>query len=486
MKHRMHHFMISVLMAAATGAALIFTACTRIPEKSDRINMTSLSPRLQPLFEKTKTVCFGRFVMSVPTSATVVFGPAEVEYPIEHFARESGNISKRVAERLILVEEDRRFLLDGDIDRLPLFGKVIDGTFPGQKFVFGSKDQVSYSVYSYVPIGGDLFVQTIDGALSKDAEIRSLVSNLEKIASHLRLRAADDIPTEQGTCIDGGFVPLNLEFERVTVGVRLKEFPDVHFSVDVHKNQNRLDESGSAELMLQRAEEQAKKQGLGYVYARIKSFRRGTRQLGSWEGFEIVARKPVYMDDTDAHEFRFQSLGSVNDPLLPQLDVRLDSGVKNDRKTSVRPGITDEEAIALWDRLIGTIRVRETNDAKFNKPVHAKIPLASLVVTGATCPQTGWWQCTEGDNIDGGRRRHFTVGDLMPHAILIGEPNLWQKLTGERPRHEMATIWKLVDYSVEPAAPPPKADKPAPLAALAPPPPLPEADATKDAPPSMS
>lgn len=471
-----------VYALALVALTNFLSACNRTAEPIARQTMITLSPRLQPLFDKTRTICFGRFLMQIPATATVVYGPAEVETPIEYFEGHGAKVAEHLAERLAEVQKEQEFLLKEDLLTLPLFGKVIDGSIPGQKIVFGSKNQIGYTIYSFVPVGKDLFVQHLNSVLPQNDRIVTI----NKVASGLRFRSEDEIPSVPGTCIEGGFVQLEQKYERVTVGVRLKEFPDVHFSVEVHKNQERLPESGRMELMREQAKEDAGKRGLGSLFDRIKIFRQETRQLGTWKGMEIATRTPAHDGDTEAHEFRFQSLGAVNDSLQPQLDVRLDSGVKNDRRASVKPSITDEEAIALWDKLINSIRVRPADGVKNTAAGPLKIPLASLVVTGATCPQTGWWQCTEGDNIDGGRRRHFTVGDLMPHAILIGEPNLWQKLTGKRPRHEMATIWKLVDYSVEPAAPPPKADKPAPLAALAPPPPLPEADATKDAPPSMS
>ena len=444
--------------------------------------MSTLSPRLQPLFEKTRTICFGRFLMQIPATAAVVYGPAEVETPIEYFEGHGAKVAEHLAERLAEIQKEQEFLLKEDFLTLPLFGKVIDGAIPGQKIVFGSKNQIGYTIYSFVPIGKDLFVQHLNSVLPQ----YDRTATFNRVASNLRFRSEDEIPPEPGTCIEGGFVQLEQKYERVTVGIRLKEFPDVHFSAEVHKNQERLAESGRMELMREQAKEDAEKRGLGLLFARIKILRQGTRQLGTWKGMEIATRTPAHDDDTEAHEFRFQSLGVVNDSLQPRLDVRLDSGVKDDRRASVKPSITDEEAIALWDKLINSIRVRSHDGTKNTAAEPPRIPLASLVVTGATCPQTGWWQCAEGGNIDGGRRRHVTAGEPMPHAILLGEPNLWQRLTRDRPRYTRETVWKLVDFDAEPAAPPLKADALSPLAALAPMPLLPEADAKRDEPPSMS
>lgn len=431
-----------VLRVILVTTATYLGACGRTPESFKRADMTSLSPRLQSLFEKTKIVCFGRFVIQIPATATVVFGPAEAGPEISYLPGDGRGIARHLARNLAEVEDSREFLDSRDIARLPLFGKVIDGIVPGQKIVIDSKDGVGYYINSYVPIGEGLFVQHVGSLMHQDYDARLF----NDVAKHLRLRGDDEIPAEPGTCIAGGFLPISLEYERVTIGVRLKEFPDVHLSVEVHKNQDRLDEGGRLELMLKDGEESAKRRGNGDAYARIKTFRRGDMQLGVLKGYEMVARKPAYKDDTDAHEFRFQSLGAVHDPLQPRLDIRLDTGVKNNRTARTAPSITDEEAIALWDKLIGTIRVRQTADAKQSQPIPAKVPLGKLTATGDLCTQKGWWQCVEGDNIEGGRRRHFVEGESLPHVVLLGKPNLWQRLSGNRPKHTTTTVWKLVDY----------------------------------------
>lgn len=403
--------------------------------------MPSMSTPLKAVFEKTKTICFGRFTLEVPITAAVIFGPAEVGPEISYLPDEGGQIAQYVESDLQDIETSRKYFDKEDIARLPHFGKVIEGVLPGQKIVFDSKDRVGYYINSYVSVGKDLFVMNYGSVLHQDYDL----DEFNTLAANLRLLADEEVPEEPGTCIGRGFLSMELDYERVRIGVRLQEFPDVHLSIDVHKNRERLEESGRLERMLEQGEQLAKAQGHGAAYARIKTLRRGARELGPWKGFEMLARKPAYNDDTEAHEFYFHSLGAVNDSLRPQLDVRLNSGVKNNRTASIKPSLTDEEAIALWDKLIGTIRVRETGNAKPSADP-AKEPLGKLTATGNPCTQQGWWQCMEGDNVEGGKRRHFKQGELMPHAILLGEPNFWQKLTGDRPRHKTATVWQLTDY----------------------------------------
>jgi hypothetical protein len=346
------------------------------------------------------------------------------------------------------IEEEREYLLKDDIPDLPLFGKVIDGVLPGQKIVFGSKDQVSYAIYSFVPLGRDLFVQHLDTVLPESER----VTTFNRVANHLRSRSEGEIPSEAGTCIEGGFVPLDQKYEWVAIGVRLKEFPDVHFSVDVHKNLDHLRKGSSLSMLREQAKEMAVAGGLGAVFARTTILRQHERQLGMWKGEELALRTPAYKNDLEAHEFRFHSMGAVHDPLQPELDIRLDSGVKGDSKAKVKPSITDEEALALWDKLITTIRVRQPSDAT-RAGAPARTPIASTVPTGGVCPETGWWECTDRKNIEGGTRRVLKAGERMPHAVLLREPGLWRNLTGSS-RRSIQTIWKLVDYVDETATPP--------------------------------
>lgn len=354
-------YLLKVIAGTTLIVATAFlSACVQHPESFKKPDMTTLSPRLQSLFETTKTVCFGRFVIDIPATATQVFGAAGEAGPeIFYLAGAGDQVAQYVAADLAEAENDRKFLSQKNAASLPLFGKVLDGIVPGQKLTINSKDQVGYFINSYISLGNDLFIQHIGSVLPKNYD----ASMFNDIARHLRLRTEDEIPTEPGSCIAGGFLPIPLDYERVSIGIRLKELPDVHLSIEVHKNGNRLEAGADLETLLKEGEAMARAEGHSGAYARIKTFRRGPRQLGPWQGSEMLARKPAYKKDTEAHEFYFHSLGAVNDPLQPQIDIRLDSGVKGNATARTRPSITDEEAVALWDKLIGTIRVRPIVEA---------------------------------------------------------------------------------------------------------------------------
>ncbi len=421
----------------------LFTACNHNTESAPDAIM-NISDRLEMLFEKTKTICFGHFLVQIPSTATLVYGPTEVDGEIFFYEGQARELEKHLTKRLNEIEKERRFLLKRDIPKLPLFGNVLEGGTPGQKISFGSKDQINYAIDSFIPIKNDLFIHEFYIAPEEN------YTQVNILAKQLRLRKQDEIPEEPGMCIEGGFISGTHTYERATIGIRIKEFPDVHISIDAHKNLDYLPEGTDPILLREQAKQSADAEGLGTVFSRTKILRQRPRQIANWNGVELALRTPRYKDDKSVHEFRFHSMGAVNDSLHPELDIRFDSGVKDNAKGRVEPSITDEEALALWDKLITTIRIRQPSDA--TRPKTPKVPLASRGMTGDVCSETGWWECEEGAKTSEGKRRFLKKGDPMPHALLVDETSFWNRITRTRAVRQVATVWNLVAYEDEPGS----------------------------------
>lgn len=410
------------------------SACNVSKERSERSNMADPSPRVMSIFKNTKTVCFGQFLVEVPASAIVVYGPASLDGPIEYFPGEAHRIDQRIAEQLAEVEKDRKFFAENELTQFPLFGTTSDGALPKQKLVFGSKSQVSYAIYSFIPLGEDLFIQSRDNAISKE----KAVEDLNRVAVHLRSRTADEVPSEAGSCIEGGLLTSEPVFEHITVGIRLEEFADVHFSIKILKNQNYLSELEGLDARL----ESAAKSGEQW-YSQIRYLRRGPRTIGDWKGTEALAIKPPQKGVESSHEFHFISIGATNSALQPQLDIQLDTGASDQKMGAVKPSLSDMEAVALWDRLTNSIRVRPTSSVDDRLAALAKQQLPPARRTGEKCTQTGWW-VSDGR---GAAQRHFTVGEELPFAIVFAQQTLWQKLTGTQPVIEESTTWRFAEAS---------------------------------------
>jgi len=405
-------------------------------------SMDKTMPRIEKLFEETKVICFGRIVMRIPINATVVYGWAEVDSSIAYKNGYSNKIHALVDETLTEVEKSRKFMRENDFKRLPLFGAVIDGIVPGQKIVIGSKDRIGYSAKSFIPIAGDLFIQDFDSMMPEE----DVVKRLNIVASRLKLRSSEEIPSEEGICIEGGFVPSEYQYERARIGIRLKEFSDVHLSIETHKNLMYLPEGNSPRLLRKSALQRASAAGLASVFERIEILRDQERKLSVWTGEEFAAKTPRYKESNSVHEFRFHGMGSINDSFHPELDIRLDSGVKGNTKAKAKPSITDEEALALWDKILPTIRLRQPEDATTVQQAVPVVPLGSVMKSGDICPQSGWWECLEKRKIEGERRRFFKAGDKLPPVLAEGGASLWHTLIGNT--YQVATVdWKLLEHA---------------------------------------
>ena len=395
--------------------------------------------KIHSIFGEAQNVCLGRLLIRVPKNVILEFGPAEAESTIEFLDSEAANIDKHIASKLKELELEKKFFSEEDFVSLPLFGKLIDGVKPGQKIVIGSDDRVGYAILSLLPIQGSLFKQTVYGVLPE----QNFIERINQVANNLRLRELTEIPAEPGICVERGFVTGVYEYERATIGIRFKEFPDVHLSIDVHKNLEFLNNDSNPKILHERARESAEAAGLGGVFSRTRILRDQVRQIGHWKGQEMAFRTPAYKTGKSVHEIRFYSAGSINDPFHPQLDIRLYSGVKDNQKAAIEPSITDEQALALWDMLVSTIRLREASDA--TPPKVNKTPLAALVGTGKICPESGWWETNEKHVANDGRRLFVRAGELMPSADTSIGTGIWQKIFGGD-RLKISTTWRLADY----------------------------------------
>ncbi|WP_342119194.1 T6SS immunity protein Tli4 family protein [Pseudoduganella sp. OTU4001] len=325
--------------------------------------MLSKENRLSNVFSKTKKVCIGRFIVDIPETAEVVYGPARVPVEISRRPSEGANLHAAIEEAVRAVEE-RRWLALGELkSKSSLLGTVMEGIGPNQKLVFsiGRGDTAAYNIQSFVSAGNDLFLQEYEAYGKEDAY--EAVRKAKEIASLLRYRSEEDIPAEDGICIDGAFLgePANYMVEAVSLGIRLKEFDDVHMSIQMTKKDIRI-ESDALEPRIRAAEKDAIKGGHGHWYKRIKFLREGPRRIGGWDGFEIAARKPSQTHEEESHEFAYMSQGEPKNPFLPVLDVQLHTGVHDNKIGGTLPSISDDEAIYLWDKVLGSIRPRLVHD----------------------------------------------------------------------------------------------------------------------------
>lgn len=448
-----------LVLVSFAAAMLIQTACNSSQKEWKTSNMITLTSRLQSMLERTKTVCFGRFMVDVPASATVVWGDAAVSLGVNVYPGGFDEV-QLMAQKFIEELKSEKAIYHNDV---PLLISVDRVSQPEGRIVTGYDGFEAINdlrINGYFKLKDDGLI--IDARPLKDRK-DAVIANITSIARRLRQRTEDEIPAEPGNCIEHAFLsdkpnPTSDDLlEHIRVGFRLKEFPDAHFSIYVAPSNPHDPEGDSLETQTKRFFEDPATPDEKKMLAAIKVLRRSARQIHDWHtGFEALMRMPDEDGSHAHHEFQMKFTGVPHDVLRPYADIRFQTDVANDAAGATKAGLTDEEAIAVWDKITSTIRVRPTGSAAVATSEADQAPrllLGELAATGRVCPQTGWWESAELGEVQGGRRQHFKAGERMPRVVLLGEPSLWQRLKGQRSAsYSMATMWKLVDYA--PPAPP--------------------------------
>jgi len=295
-----------------------------------------LSPRLQALFASTKQVCFGRYVLEVPAEAELILGsqyfPAKI---ITHVG---------AADRLNeLADAYRRNVLSEDTTaEITYFGSG-----PTSKSVqiryFRSDIAKAYGNergYSIVAAGPHLFEWY-------GARI------VAPLIGSLRARDNAEIPQEPGVCIDHGFIADSSgTFQEISqAGIALPSLPDVSFSVDSNKTASVEGENGEGLL----ASIARQRRYLGVDYPKLTTLREGKRVVGVWQGEESLVR-----EEDGTHDFEWEAVGKERTTLHPSsIGAKMYTKVAaNLVGAADKASLTDDEAIALWDKLLDGVRFR--------------------------------------------------------------------------------------------------------------------------------
>jgi hypothetical protein len=415
-------------------------------------NMVQLTPRLEMIFEKTKTVCFGRFLVDVPETTKVAWGNSDVPLGVSIYVNGASRVQELGNNFINELNGEKAI----NHNNIPLLIAVDRFRQPEGRVIIGYEDFQAINglaINGYFKLGNDGVV--IQARPLKNMK-EKVVADIASLASRLQMRDENEIPTVSGNCIEHGFLPdravieTESSFELLSIGFRLKEFPDAHLSIYLAPANPYHPDGDSLAAQFKRIKEDPMSNEEKKVLDNTKFFRESSRQIQEWKnGYEVLMRTPDEEGALSHHDFLMKFIGVPKDPLRPYADIQFQTGVAKNAAGATKASPTDEEALAIWDKITSTIRVRPTDEATAKTAGAGSsrdFPLGELAATGRTCPQTGWWEPEGTGGKSAVHRQHIKAGELMPHVIALGRPTLWQKLLGERPSYRRATIWKLVDY----------------------------------------
>jgi hypothetical protein len=315
---------------------------------------TEMSPRLKNIFAKTKAVCFGRYVLDVPEEAQIILGYQEI--PAKIITHE--NAADKEKE---LVDKFRKEVLAERPEAE--FTSLIPGPVPNSLLVryFGSpylKSRSSEGIRSFVPAGNHVFEFGWGSGREESAE--QIISKSADIARNLRSRNNAEVPKGPGVCIDLGFIAETTgKFQEIfSAGVHFPSLPDVNFSVMSNKNARTDGPNGAG--IIERHEAAMRDQGVVFPGdAELARLRIGKHTVNGWNGEEILLRHNG-KDGVMIHEFIWEVIGKTGDLRHPaNVDINFDTGVAANTKYAARGSLTDDESVALWDKLLSSLRFRE-------------------------------------------------------------------------------------------------------------------------------
>lgn len=323
---------------------------TAVPEP------VKLSPRLRTLFEKTKILCFGRYAIEVPQEAQLVWGSASFPSDIDII---SGGIEKA------------KLRADKNIGKLKREEDTAEITYNGPGPIEDSwqtryfenefaKEDNSLFFDTYISKGEITFV--LGDAIEKGETESTVIARQRAQAKSLRQRAAEEVPTEPGFCIERGFMAGDQygDQERVSAGIYLPSFPDITFSI--RSNKDAYADYDKAEFEQMKRDElsllgriKGAQDMQGALYPKRDVLREGKRDVQHWKGEESLIRRP---DGT--HDFEWAFVGTPTDVANPSsFGAAMFTKVKHNLVGAAnKASVTDDEAVALWDKLLSGLKFR--------------------------------------------------------------------------------------------------------------------------------
>jgi hypothetical protein len=315
-----------------------------------------LSPRLSKLFSKTKTTCFGRYALEIPAEAQLVWGSASFPSNVEVFPGGLDASKQRIEDDIAKLKEDDK-TVDITYNRTgPIENSWQIRYYPGRN----AKSVGLYFFNTYINKGDLTFV--LGGAIEKGETEETAALREAMRAKSLRLRTADEIPTEPGYCIEHGFMSGTAykDQEMVNIGIMIPSFPDVSFSVSSNKNAygdytpEEFEKIQRPKLsLLARIKEAQDDQGIHYPNRTV--LREGKRNVQHWHGEESLIKRK---DGT--HDFEWALVGTPKDVANPsEFSAQMFTKVEHNTVGAAKSAsLSDDEAVALWDKLLSSLKFR--------------------------------------------------------------------------------------------------------------------------------
>ena len=340
----------TLLFCMAMFMLALSSACAEKDPGKDK--SIKLSKRLEVLFQKTKLVCFGRYALEVPIDAQLIRGSQNIDIIKTQPEKLSFKINKDIEE---IYFKDKTaeitYNKEGPIEnswQLRYYG----GVFAKELNLFFFRTYITKRNITF--IAGD--------SLRNGEKEEDVINRQSVLAKNIRLRDEEEIPVGPGLCVEHGFLTEKIykEQEIDNAGIYLPSLPDVTFSISSNKDAYgdyppaEYDAKVRGKLsLLARIQEAKDQQGKNYPPRTL--LREGKRDVQHWHGEESLIRR-----NDGVHDFEWTLVGTPRDIAYPAvLEASMYTKVAHNMVGAAEAAsLTDEEAIALWDKLLSGLKFR--------------------------------------------------------------------------------------------------------------------------------
>ncbi|WP_371763804.1 T6SS immunity protein Tli4 family protein [Massilia sp.] len=430
--------------------AVVAFGAWAVPNVRDKYEMAKMT-------EKMKTVCVGRFLIDLPGKTEYSLRGSRIDgFDIEAFSESDEAFEARVkAEEADIRAEPDYLGRDKNMETVKEIRT--DSGLIGKIFVFGRKvtdGDAGYGAdrehYHYENVAAVGYVHQNGLSINLTAKMYDpdlVMDNLTRLIGQLVPNPDSRIPTEPGFCIDRVFFrdPLVADQgERVRLFAGLPEHPDLAIVLDMAAG-TKPDKDG-----LLARNQKARANDTLEEAARTTDLFADKRVINGISGEQVLTRY-LELNFTRSYVFMWDLNGTKDDVFRPSVSLELQTGISpRAGGPAVQSSLAESAVLELWDKISSSFRVRPTQAPKVSAVETPAAPLGIYATAGNTCPQSGWWQCSDGGNgveVHGGQRQYIHQGDPMPQALLLPPQTLWEKVRGLQPSFEAQnrTIWKLVD-----------------------------------------
>jgi Tle cognate immunity protein 4 C-terminal domain/Tle cognate immunity protein 4 N-terminal domain len=185
------------------------------------------------------------------------------------------------------------------------------------------------------------------------------LDHLLNVYTRVRGRKDDEIPTDRGDCIANGFVAgSSSDRQAINVPYHLQGSPDLYFDFNhtttVRERDTLLERTAKVEKEMQDSGTQ--------------TIRKGKRDISGLPYEEWLMRGPT-PDRVPGTMFMLHGNETASEPAKPFVELRLFNGFripapertleqKAQLKDLEKATLTEAQAVALWDKVVATLRVR--------------------------------------------------------------------------------------------------------------------------------